>query len=240
MHAVDTHLRIFMHFDRPHGFQGHSFVAHGAVKQVQEISDTLLMAYCGGDVAKAWNDAQLSNRRAAEGLLMREVRLCTKLEGMPEPKETHWHYWPRAVHYWMPGVQDPEVLASMMARPLWPSHQCQLFMTGEALSVGYHAWVEGAVRAAAATHAMMHAAEHPAPLPVTNSIEADTEIAVGGVVVDYGKIDWHSMHPGGKGALDAHRGEDVTHMFVGPTAFHSKDAWNFVFRGAVKLLARVN
>ena len=223
-------LRVFAHFDRPHGVKGHLFVATGAVRQIQEIDERLLMInYCGGRTAEAWNDGQLSDRTHAETLLLREARRC--VPGLPKPASIHWHHWPRGVHIWRPGT-DAQAMAALATRPLWPADG-SVYMTGEALSPNFHAWVEGALRAAGATYqAMKQEWALPKSLPAISKLQRD-QVVVGGLVIDFARINWLRLHPGGKEALDAHPKEDVTHMFLGQAAFHSLASLNHVFRGTV-------
>jgi hypothetical protein len=176
-------------------------------------NDWFQASYSGGRIARLWH--HLRSRSVAEfwSVLRRALRDTHGLH-VPEAAEHRTHYWPRAYHLWRPAPGFDLPRAVRHAVEPNPRELPGLYLAGEAFS-SHQAWIEGALETADLALAR-HARREDGPLPAR-----DGETRVDGCCVDVRA--WTASHPGGRGALANHAGEDlgVYMRHVG----HSDEAW---------------
>lgn len=170
------------------------------------------ISYSGGRVARFWNNLKLSYPIIfAEKL--KEYLFEKWQHKLADDAKIKSHFWPVALHQWVPvPLFDVERAMRKAIRPN-PVHLPNVFLAGEAFS-SHQAWMEGALE----TVDLLFEEEHE------DAFRSSNVVYVEGVPIDVSK--WIERHPGGFFALKNHLDEDVTLLMK--QIRHSPHAWAVV------------
>lgn len=173
------------------------------------------ISYSGGRVARFWNHLKLSYPVLFTQKLRAHLSQ-TWSHLLPADAQIRSHYWPVALHKWVPvPFFDVRRAVRKAVRPN-PVKLPNVFLAGEAFS-SHQAWMEGALETVDLIFEEQE--ENPSSLPLPEAV-----VHVEGLPIDV--TQWMDRHPGGREALKNHLHEDVTMLMK--QIHHSTHAWAVV------------
>lgn len=183
--------------------------------------------YASGGSARFWMRLhQYGDRRRFRRELERQCGAVLEAAGVPPARRRallgtlrgplRVHYWGEAVHMWAPvwGGGGPADRMRLACRPN-PVRRPRVCVAGEAIST-HQGWAEGCLQTANRVLALVGEGGPPrAPPrpPPGGFVYRGMALAL--------EAGWLDRHPGGRGALEGHAGEDITALW---DAQHHKSA----------------
>ena len=119
------------------------FVTDSPLRYVIPINPqkgTIMISYTDADDTKRWKGLK---GKALQREIQKEVRTLFPDRHIPDPTWMISYEWKDGCTYWLPGDYDPLSVAKQAMNP-----KTGIYVCGESLSVGYQAWMEGALETA--------------------------------------------------------------------------------------------